>query len=68
MTSCGEELELVAPGEAIETTGFLDINIVSSGTSMAAPHAVGVASLLWEKDLSKSAEFIRGLMEKSIEG
>jgi len=65
MTSCGEELELLAPGEAIETTGFLDIDIVSSGTSMAVPHAVGVASLLWEKDLSKSAEFIRSLMEAS---
>ncbi len=32
---------------------------------MAVPHAVGIASLLWEKDLTKSSYFIKGLLEAS---
>ena len=65
MTSTGEELELLAPGEYIKTTGWLDLECVSSGTSFAVPHAVGIASLLWQKDFSKSADYIRKLLKAS---
>ena len=32
---------------------------------MAVPHAVGSASLLWQKDTGKPAAFIKGLLEAS---
>ncbi|MBE5928558.1 MAG: hypothetical protein E7267_04190 [Lachnospiraceae bacterium] len=65
ITSRGDELELLAPGESIESVGWLDMGVVCDGTSMAVPHAVGAASLLWQKDLKKPAGFIKGLLEAS---
>lgn len=65
MTSRGEELEFLAPGENIDSVGWLDMGVTCSGTSMAVPHAAGAASLLWQKDLNKPASFIKGLLEAS---
>ncbi len=59
----GDEVEIVAPAEQIKTTGSFDGVVICNGTSMAVPHVVGVASRLWEKDLTKSADFIRQLMD-----
>lgn len=38
---------------------------VFSGSSMAVPHVVGLASILWQKDTTKGADFIRGLIDVS---
>ncbi|MCI9417096.1 MAG: S8 family peptidase [Eubacterium sp.] len=70
-SNTGEELDIAAPGEKIRTSGFFGGSVVTHGTSIAVPHVTGVASLLWEKDLSKSNEFIRQLISYSsrkIEG
>lgn len=70
-SNIGEELEVAAPGEKVKATGFFGGTIVTHGTSIAVPFVTGVASLLWEKDLGKSNEFIRELInysERSIEG
>lgn len=64
-SAVGADLELVAPGELIKSTGAFNGEIVTSGTSMAAPHVTGVASLLWQKDLSCSNNFIRELLDAS---
>lgn len=64
-SSRGKEVDVVAPGEAVRTTGAFGETMVTSGTSMAVPHVVGTASLLWQKDTSKSKEFIRDLLEES---
>lgn len=64
-SNAGEELEIAAPGEKIKASGFFGGTIVTHGTSIAVPHVVGVASLLWEKDTSKSNEFIRQLINYS---
>ena len=61
----GEEVELVAPGELVRTTGFLGTEMVTAGTSLAAPQVSAVASLIWEKDLSVSADFVRDLLNES---
>ena len=64
-SACGNELEFVAPGEKVTSTGLLHGTIVQSGTSLAAPHVAGVASLLWQKDITVTADFIRGLLKES---
>lgn len=64
-SNVGEELDIAAPGEKVRVLGLFGFNGVTHGTSIAVPHVVGVASLLWEKDLSKSNEFIRQLIAHS---
>lgn len=64
-SSVGEELEILAPGEKIKSTGSFEGVVVSSGTSMAVPHVVGVASVLWERDLECSKDFVRELIKVS---
>lgn len=59
----GEEVEIVAPAEKIRTTGGFGGTLICNGTSMAVPHVVGVAARLWEKDRTKTADFIRQLMD-----
>ena len=61
----GDEIELVAPGEKIASTGAFWGKLVCSGTSMAAPHVTGLASLLWQKDINMSSDFIRSLLKAS---
>lgn len=70
-SNTGEELDIAAPGEKIRVAAFFDGSQVTHGTSIAVPHVTGAASLLWEKDLTKSNEFIRELLlqsAKDIEG
>lgn len=64
-SSVGEEIEIVAPGELVRSTGMLGDQIVSSGTSLAAPQVAGVAALIWEQDLNVSADFVRALLNES---
>jgi hypothetical protein len=59
----GEELEVVAPGADVTTYGAFEMLTNESGTSMAAPQVAALASILWQKDVSKSADFIRSLID-----
>ena len=64
-SATGEELEIVAPGEMILSTGDFGGLTIESGTSMSSPHIAGVASLLWQKNPNVSAKFIRNLLDVS---
>ncbi|MCI8890423.1 MAG: S8 family peptidase [Eubacterium sp.] len=64
-SATGEQVEIMAPGEDIPSTGFLDLVIQSDGTSLAASHVTGAASLLWSMNPDKSAAFIRSLLNES---
>lgn len=65
LTSTGTELELLAPGEKIIANDFLSFLTVTSGTSIATAQVTGVASLLLQKDTTKSSDFIRRLLKTS---
>lgn len=61
----GKEVDVMAPGEDVKSVGAFGGSIIVSGTSISAPHVVGLASLLWAKDQTVSAEFIKALIIKS---
>lgn len=61
----GEELDLVAPGELVRTTGFIGTEEVVSGTSLAAPQVAAAASLIMEKNMNCSPEFVRALLNET---
>ncbi len=61
-SATGKEVDLVAPGELILSRGAFGGCEVFSGTSMAVPHVVGLASVLWQQDLSRPSEFIKQLL------
>jgi hypothetical protein len=60
------KVDVYAPGEAIGTTAIFDGSTICSGTSMAVPHVVGVASILWEENPNETADFIKNLVIKSV--
>jgi len=64
-TSLDGKVDIVAPGESVKSTYFLDNEAISSGSSFAAPHITGIASILWGIDTSKSPDFIRELIYAS---
>ena len=55
----------MAPGELVRTTGFIGSEEVVSGTSLAAPQVAAAASLIMEKNLNASPEFVRGLLNET---
>lgn len=64
-TSMGEEVELLAPGEQVVTTGVFYGVLESKGTSIAAAQVTGIASLLMGKNREKTPEFIRELLKST---
>lgn len=61
-SAMGESLELMAPGRKVVSTGDFGGLSVAGGTSLAAAHVTGVASLLWQIDMEMPADFIRDLL------
>ena len=58
-------VELMAPGENVLSSAIFDGVIGGSGTSLAAAHVTGVASVLMEMNPDMPAECIRALMDYS---
>lgn len=64
-SATGSEIDLVAPGELVRSTGMFGSELVASGTSLAAPQVAGAAALIMEKDKNVSADFVRELLCQS---
>lgn len=64
-SSNSDQIDVYAPGDFIKTATSFGLETVSSGTSMAAPHVVGLASILWQRDRSKSCDYIKQLIINS---
>jgi len=58
-------LDLLAPGVSIRSDAPNASTAVLSGTSMATPHAVGVAALLWNADPNLTPAEIEGYLRKT---
>jgi len=59
----GEEIDIFAPAERILSTALLGGVMAIGGTSASAAQVTGVASLLLQKDTSKSPDFIKSLIK-----
>lgn len=66
-SSRGEAIDLCAPGVEVYTTSLGKGYGFVSGTSYAVPHVAAVAALLWQKDKTKSNDFIRQLLNESAQ-
>ena len=64
-TSVGKELDLIAPGEQVVTTGLFSGVLLTSGTSIAAAQVTGAASLLMGYGTRRDADFIQQLLCQS---
>lgn len=64
-SNVGDSVEIVAPGNQILTDGAYGGDIVVGGTSIAVPHVVGCASLIWQKNKEKTSDFIRTVLSVS---
>lgn len=58
----GEELRKASADSSVTVTNVTDDYDTLSGTSMACPHAVGVAALVWGADPSASATDVKNAM------
>lgn len=58
----GTELEILAPGENVLSTGLFYGTVGTSGTSIATAQVTGAAAIVWSKDTKKSPQFIRQLL------
>lgn len=61
-TSVGDEMDIVAPGEKIETAGIFGTITGTNGTSIATAEVSAVASKILEKDNTKSPDFVKSLL------
>ncbi len=61
----GVELEIMAPGDNLVASAIFDGTLGVTGTSFAAPHVTGAASILWERNPEMPADYIRALLDYS---
>lgn len=66
-SSTGEEVEVAAPGVSVRSTWNNGSYDSISGTSMASPHAAGVAALILSANPNLSPEQVRSLMQSTAD-
>lgn len=61
----GSEVDIYAPGSGVQVNAPFFGTSLESGSSLACAQVSAAASVLWECDKSKSAAFIRALLEET---
>lgn len=64
-SAIGDGVDLVAPGDLVDVQSMLGLYTTVGGTSIAAAHASGAASVLMEQPQDTDSEFVRGLLKES---
>lgn len=64
-SAVGENVDLVAPGESVDVQSMLGLYTCVDGTSIAAAHVAGAASVLAAQETEKDAELVSGLLKES---
>jgi subtilisin family serine protease len=64
-SNSGSELDLLAPGAFITSSGLGGGVSTFAGTSQAAPHAAGAAALLLQRDPTLTPDAVEGALETS---
>ena len=64
-SNIGEELDIVAPGSSILSTGLNNSITTKSGTSMAAPHVVGIAALILSVNPNLTVQEVNRIIEST---
>lgn len=58
----GDNVDIVAPGELVCTTGEFGDILIESGTSLASPQVAAIASIIWQKHPKADAELIKRVL------
>jgi subtilisin family serine protease len=66
-SSTGSALELVAPGDYINSTMLGNTYALGSGTSMACPHVTGTTALILSSDSELSASEVRNRLQNTAD-
>ncbi len=63
----GTKVDVSAPGVSIYSTFLNDTYASLDGTSMAAPHAAGVAALIWSRNRTLTNKQVRQILEDNCD-
>ncbi|MEX0677679.1 MAG: S8 family serine peptidase [Pirellulales bacterium] len=66
-SAVGSEVDVSAPGTAILSTVLNGGYGLKSGTSMASPHAAGVAALIWSRNPRLTNQQVRNILENTCD-
>ena len=66
-SNANADVEIAAPGDAILSTYTAGLYFTASGTSMAAPHVAGVASVLFWRNPGASASSVRSTLTSTVD-
>ena len=61
----GDNLDVLAPGKNVPSTGLLDGVVILDGTSISTAQVTGAAAILWSQDRTKSPDFIKNLIKNT---
>ena len=61
----GDDIDVVAPGVDVQVQSMLGMYTWVDGTSVSAPHVAAEASLVLQRDSSKTSDFVTGLIKET---